>query len=213
MPPDQIQTQAEYADSGVDLTLIRWMLDMTPASAWRSCNPSSMRYGRPEDGMSRPDFTAALRVLVECGVDFVVVGGIAAVLQSVPVNTFDLDVVHSTEPANIARLLTALDRLDAYYRLQPERRLRPDETHLSSPGHQLLMTRFGPLDVLGSIGKGRRYTDLLPHVTEMDVGEGIRVRVLDLETLIATKEEAGQEKDLAALPWLRSVLEESRRRK
>jgi predicted nucleotidyltransferase len=55
--------------------------------------------------------------------------------------------------------------------------------------------------------------DLLPHATEMDVGEGIRVRVLDLETLITTKEEAGQEKDLAALPWLRSALEESRRRK
>jgi predicted nucleotidyltransferase len=163
--------------------------------------------------MKRPDFTAALRVLVEYGVDFLVVGGVAAVLQSAPVNTFDLDVVHSTEPANIARLLAALDRLDAYYRLQPERRLRPDETHLASPGHQLLMTRFGPVDVLGSIGNGRRYADLLPHAIEMDVGKEFRVRVLDLETLIATKQEVGQEKDLAALPVLRSALEESRRRK
>jgi hypothetical protein len=34
--------------------------------------------------MKKPDFTAALRVLVECGVDFVVVGGVAAVLQRLP---------------------------------------------------------------------------------------------------------------------------------
>jgi hypothetical protein len=47
----------------------------------------------------------------------------------------------------------------------------------------------------------------------MDVGKEFRVRVLDLETLIATKQEVGQEKDLAALPVLRSALEESRRRK
>jgi hypothetical protein len=163
--------------------------------------------------MRTPDFTAVLRVLVKHGVDFLVVGGVGAVLQSAPITTFDLDVVHSTEPANIARLVAALEDLDAHYRLQPEKKLRPDETHLSSPGHQLLMTRFGPLDVLGSIGKGRRYADLLPHSIEMDVAMEVRVRVLNLETLIATKQEAGQEKDLAALPVLRSALKESRRRK
>ena len=162
--------------------------------------------------MRTPDFTAVLRVLVKHGVDFLVVGGVGAVLQSAPITTFDLDVVHSTEPANIARLVSALEDLDAHYRLQPEKKLRPDETHLSSPGHQLLMTRFGPLDVLGSIGKGRRYADLLPHSIEMDVAMEVRVRVLNLETLIATKQEAGQEKDLAALPVLRSALKESRRR-
>ena len=39
------------------------------------------------------------------------------------------------------------------YRAQPERQLRPGETHLASAGHQLLSTKFGPLDVLGMIGK------------------------------------------------------------
>jgi hypothetical protein len=159
------------------------------------------------------DFSAALRVLARCEVDFLVVGGIGAVLQSAPVNTFDLDIVHSTEPANVARLLAALEELNAYYRLQPERRLRPNETHLASPGHQLLMTRYGPVDLLGAIGSGRRYADLVPHTVEMELEEGVRVRVLDLETLIATKEESGREKDLAALPVLRSALAETRRRK
>lgn len=157
------------------------------------------------------DFDSLLRTLVKHSVEFIIVGGVGAALRRAPVTTFDLDIVHRIEPANITRLLDALKELDAYYRARPERRLRPNESHLSSPGHQLLMTRFGPLDVLGAIGKGRRYEQLLPHATELETGPGLRVRVLDLATLIAVKEETGQEKDLAVLPILRRVLEESRR--
>jgi hypothetical protein len=161
--------------------------------------------------MTKPDFGGLLRILVEHGVDFLVVGGVGAVLQGASLSTFDLDIVHSMDPANITRLLAALGDLDACYRTQPEKRLCPDTTHLSSPGHQLLMTRFGPLDVLGSIGKGRRYQDLLPHAAGMTIEGGMRIQVLNLETQIAVKEETGQEKDLAALPLLRRALEESRR--
>ena len=75
------------------------------------------------------------------------------------------------------------------------------------------MTRFGPLDVLGSIGKGRRYQDLLPQAEEMAIGGGIWIRVLNLETQIAVKEEIGQEKNLAALPILGHALKESRRKR
>jgi hypothetical protein len=163
--------------------------------------------------MTKPDFGCLLRILVEHGVDFLVVGGVGAILQGATLSTFDLDIVHSTEPANITRLLAALGDLNAFYRAQPEKRLRPAQTHLSSPGHHLLMTSLGPLDVLGSIGKGRRYQDLLPHASEMTIGEGVLIRVLNLETQIAVKEEIGQEKDLAALPFLRHALEESRRKR
>ena len=44
----------------------------------------------------------------------------------------------------------------------------------------------------------------------MEIGEGVRVRVLDLETVIATKEESGGEKDRDMLPLLRRTLEERR---
>jgi hypothetical protein len=137
-----------------------------------------MPHGKREAPMTKPDFGCLLRTLTEHGVDFLVVGEVGAILQGATLSTFDLDIVHSTEPANITRLLAALGDLDAYYRAQPEKRLRPSQTDLSSPGHQLLMTRFGPLDVLGSIGKGRRYQDLLPHAAEMTIGEGLRIRVL-----------------------------------
>jgi hypothetical protein len=69
---------------------------------------------------------------------------------------------------------------------------------------------MGLFDLLGNIGKGRRYSDLLPLTLEMDV-RGARIRVLSLEAQIAVKEEVGGEKDAAMLPLLRRTLEESRR--
>ena len=147
---------------------------------------------------------------VEFIVEFIVVGGTAAVATGAPINTLDLDVVHAATPANVARLLAALTELDACYRYR--RDLRPGESHLIGWG-QLLMTGLGPLDVLGAIGKGHTYADLLPHTVELKFSPALCCRVLDLETQIAIKEEIGAEKDLLALPILRRTLEESRRLK
>jgi len=149
-----------------------------------------------------------LKVLTRHRVDFIVVGGVSAVLHGAPVTTFDLDVVHARNPENIARLSTALEELEAVYRVQPERQLRPDESHLASPGHQLLLTKFGPLDVLGMIGKSRTWEDLRGHARNMEIEPGMMLRVLDLETLIAVKEELGFPKDVAVLPVLRQALKE-----
>ncbi len=156
------------------------------------------------------DFAAILKTLASHRVGFVVVGGVAAALEGAPVNTFDLDIVHSREPENVTRLLAALESLEAIFRSRPER--KPDASHLASVGHQLLMTRFGPLDILGAIGRGHTYQDLLPHSEEMTLGGGVCVRVLNLEMLIAVKEEVADEKDLAALPVLRRTREEKRRK-
>jgi hypothetical protein len=140
-----------------------------------------------------------------------VVGGLAAVLNGAPVNTFDLDIVHSREPSNIARILQVLETLDAVFRMQPERRLRPTASHLTSSGHLNLITQCGPLYVLGTIGRNLDYRDLLPHTIELEIGSGLHVRVLDLETLISLKENLAGEKDLAVLPILRRTLEEKRK--
>ena len=142
--------------------------------------------------------------------DFIIVGGVCGVLHGAPVTTFDLDIVHSRTQDNLARLLPALQELEAYYRGRQNQRLKPDLAHLSSPGHQLLMTRSGPLDLLGTIGSGRGYENLLPHSVEIEIGP-LRLRVLSLEKLIEVKEEMGFEKDKAILPILRQTLLEKRK--
>jgi hypothetical protein len=109
------------------------------------------------------------------------------------------------------RLLAALGELEAIYRGQGGRRLTPEHSHLASPGHQLLTTRAGWLDVLGAIGDDLGYEDFLPRTVEFVTEGGVAVRMLDLPTLIAVKEQAGRDKDKAALPVLRNTLAEQRR--
>jgi hypothetical protein len=154
---------------------------------------------------------ATLRALHDGNVEFILVGGLAAVLHGAPVDTFDIDVVHARDAANVGRLLPVLEALDAVFRVQPERRLKPNVSHLVSAGHLNLVTRYGPLDLLGTIGRDLGYQDLVPHSFKLDIAEGLRIRVLDLETLIALKEELSGEKDRAVLPILRRTLEEKKK--
>jgi len=74
-----------------------------------------------------------------------------------------------------------------------------------------LLTRLGNLDLLCTIGDGLTYEDLLPDSVELDLGDGLRIRVLRLEKLIELKAALGGEKDRAMLPLLRRALEEKRR--
>jgi predicted nucleotidyltransferase len=155
---------------------------------------------------------ATLRTLCESDIQFIVVGGIAAVLNGAPVQTYDVDLVYSREQANVDRLLSFLQEIDAIFRIEPERRLRPARSHLSAGGHLNLLTRYGPVDLFATIGPNLGYSDLLPHSNEMDIGEGIRVLVLNLETLISIKEQLASEKDVAVLPILRQTLREMKKK-
>ena len=156
--------------------------------------------------MQESKLFATLRTLCKSDIQFVVVGGLAAVLNGAPIHTYDIDLVYSREQANVDRLLNFLREIDAIFRLQPERRLRPTASHLAGGGHLNLLTRYGPVDLLGTIGDNLSYSDLLPRSDEMEIGEGIRVRVLNLETLISIKEQLASDKDLAVLPILRQTL-------
>lgn len=152
--------------------------------------------------------SAALLALCESHIQCIVVGGVAAALNGAPVQTYDIDLVYSLEPENLDRLLKFLREAGAIFRIQPERRLRPTASHLAAGGHLNLLTRYGPIDLLGTIGPNLGFAALLPHSAEMELGESIRVRVLDLETLISIKEQLSSEKDTAALPILRQTLRE-----
>lgn len=151
-------------------------------------------------------FLSILQTLVESGVEFVLVGGVAGVMHGAPVTTFDVDIVHRRTPDNVGRILHALELLDAWYRHSGDRRLRPTESHLSGPGHQLLMTRFGPLDMLGMIGDNHEYDELIGSAELMNLGSCMFLNVISLPLLIQTKVEVAQPKDQAMLELLRETL-------
>jgi predicted nucleotidyltransferase len=152
-----------------------------------------------------------LRALADAKVDFILVGGMSAVLRGATINTYDIDIVHARNKENLDRFIPVLEAFDAIFRMQPERRLRPAKSVLAGRGHLNLLTTAGNLDVLCTIGKNLTYEDLLPFSDELDLADGLRVRVLRLEKLIELKEELHRDKDVAVLPVLRHTLELSRK--
>ena len=112
--------------------------------------------------MQESKLFATLRTQCKSDVQFVVVGGLAAVLNGAPIQTYDIDLVYSRDQANLDRLLNFLREIDAIFRLQPERRLQPAASHLAGGGHLNLLTRYGPVDLLAAIGDNLSYSDLLP---------------------------------------------------
>lgn len=150
-----------------------------------------------------------VRSLVEREVEFIVVGGLAAVLQGVPVNTLDIDVVYRRTPENIERLLSSLVDIGAIFR-DDTRRIPPNRSHLESRGHKLLETRHGPLDLLGTIEDATGFEELVRDSEWLEIA-GMRVRVITLERLVQVKHSLNRPKDRAMLMLIEATIAEKRR--
>jgi hypothetical protein len=158
--------------------------------------------------MTTQSYRRILELLEQHGVQYVVVGGVAAVLQGAPVTTFDIDALVKIDTANIERLIKVLETLNASYR--EHRGLRPTSGDLAAGGHFLLNTNSGPFDVLGFIGGGKRYEDIADSARLMMVGD-LSVKVLPIELIIEDKKALGRDKDLAVMRLLEAVLMRQRR--
>ena len=154
------------------------------------------------------DFEAALRSLCEAGVEFVIVGGLAAVIHGSARLTQDIDVVYSRSSANIERLVAALGPHAPYLRGAPPG--LPFEWSAATIERGLnltLTTAIGDIDLLGEIAGAGDYDALVPHTVEVDVF-GFQCRCLNLPRLIGAKRATGRPKDLDALAELEALLEE-----
>lgn len=154
------------------------------------------------------DFEALLRALRTHGVEFIVVGGVAATAHGSARLTQDLDVVYSREPENIRRLAAALAPQSPYLRgAPPGLPFRWDEATIERGLNFTLTTQLGDLDLLGEITGGGGYPSLLPHTISIELF-GLPTRCLDLEWLIRVKRAAGRPKDLEVLAELEAIREE-----
>ena len=155
------------------------------------------------------DFAALLRALVEGKVEFVVIGGMAAVAHGSAHVTVDLDVVYERSEANIARLAAALAPLAPYLRgAPPGLPFRFDPPTIRAGLNFTLTTAAGDLDLLGEATGAGTYERLTSHCIEREVF-GYSCRFVDLPMLIHLKRAAGRPKDLERLAELEALLEES----
>lgn len=149
-----------------------------------------------------------LAALVDGGVDFILVGGVAARAHGSARLTQDVDVSYSRSAPNLARLVAALAPLQPYLRGAPPG--LPFEWSVATLRAGLnftLTTTAGDIDLLGEIVGGGRYEDLLPHTITV-TAFGRELRLLDLPWLIHVKRAAGRPKDLEVLAELEALAEE-----
>lgn len=143
-----------------------------------------------------------LATLTDAGVEFILVGGAAALIHGAPITTQDIDIVHRRDPSNVARLLATLAQLDASMLDLARRKLPPTAAGLQGRGQTLMNTKLGRLDALGCLHDGRGYEELIEHTDIVDLGGGGELRVIDLETLIQIKSSTGRAKDRLVVPIL-----------
>jgi len=145
---------------------------------------------------------ALFKRLVARGVDFVVVGGVAVILQASPRFTKDLDICYAVEQENLDRLGEVLVELGARLRgIDEDLPFVPDARTLRKTQILTLTTPDGGLDLLVEPDGSPTYPVLRRRADQIDV-DGILVRVASVEDLIAMKRAAGRPQDLVDLESL-----------
>lgn len=158
------------------------------------------------------DGTAIAGVLHEHGVQFVVIGGFAAIYYGSPFATEDIDVVPLSERDNLSRLSAALYDLKAKVRaveLDEPLPFHHDATSLAAGRIWNLSTKFGDLDLTFVPSGTTGYDDLKRDATTV-VLRGTEVQLASLADIVRSKEAAGRDKDRRALPVLRELLARQR---
>jgi hypothetical protein len=151
------------------------------------------------------NLSALLQRLVEAGVDFVIVGGFAAVTHGSSYVTRDVDVCAILSPENTAKLRQALAEWNPRHRLTPGKLSFLSHPPDGQPIQNLyLETDVGVIDVLSSILGVGDFERLRRNAVEVEV-DGVRYRVMSLEDLILAKEALGREKDLLTAKELRAI--------
>lgn len=136
-----------------------------------------------------------LGTLIEHGVDFVVVGGIAGVAHGSAYPTYDLDVAYSRDRANLERLAAALKELDVTLRGAPANLpFQVDSQTLDNGANFTFDSPYGSFDILGDVAGIGAYEELRSEA-RVDEIEGAEVRVASIDHLIAMKRAANRPKD------------------
>lgn len=155
-----------------------------------------------------------LRRLVDAGVDFIVIGGLAAQAHGSPSLTRDLDVCVPRDHETLERLAVLLREVAA------ERRGLPvdappmpplDARTLRAGSLFTLDTAYGPFDLLANPDPGFDYETLRRSALAIEF-LGMPLLFASLDDLMAMKRAAGRPKDRVELEILGALREEIDRR-
>jgi len=200
----------EAIDYGIDVSLLTDFVSLTPEERARCLRRSlgSMRRPDPEGwGGVETYAEELLRRLVAAGVDFVVVGGVAAKAYGSAMSTDDLDVTAPFTVENLRRLLAAVEGLRPRYVMTPDKRpVTESAEYLASCKNLYLLTDLGRLDILGSVPPVGSFETIAQRAEETTLF-GPKVRVISMDDLIVVKADVGRPKDRYVEKELRAMRE------
>lgn len=151
--------------------------------------------------------------LVTEGVDFVIIGGFAATLQGAEAPTLDLDISYDRSLQNLERLATALQALDVRLRGAEDVPIHIDALFLRNGEIWTFRSALGDIDCLANPTGAPSYDRLKARAEDAMLGLH-RVKVANLDDLIAMKQTTGRNKDitkLAELVTLRRLIQDDLR--
>lgn len=152
-----------------------------------------------------------LEHLARHGVDFVVVGGVAAALHGSDRSTIDLDICPAQDADNLEALGVALTEIDARLRgIEEDVPFVPDGRSLAGIEILTLSTSLGALDILVRPHGSPPYAALKRRATRLEIGPA-PVLVASMDDLIAMKRESDRPKDRDDVERLEALARLSRR--
>ena len=153
-----------------------------------------------------PDLEKLVHRLIEHNVEFVIVGGYAAIAHGVTLTTFDVDVCSPFTLENLEKIYRSLADLRPYHRETPQEIpfVMPDDFKRKLR-NLYLHTDLGQIDFLGEILGVGDYAAVHGHsqVVQLPIGS---CRILDCPALLQAKEATSRPKDLLVAQQLRAIL-------
>jgi predicted nucleotidyltransferase len=148
-----------------------------------------------------------VHALVAGDVQFIIIGGVSAIIHGSVHTTNDIDIFYPRYRENVARLTRAL------VPFHPRPVDLPaglpfiwDESTLRNTTLLTLDTDLGRIDLLAEVSGLGSFEEVWAESPEVEL-YGCRVHTLNLRSLIAAKRAAGRDKDLRVIPELESLLE------
>jgi hypothetical protein len=156
--------------------------------------------GDPKYSAFRP--TSILETLTKHGVNFIVIGGLAAQIYGSPSMTRDLDICYERSRPNNQALASALRELRATLRgVEPGLLFPLDAKTIEFGDSFTFATLAGDFDCLGTPSGTGGYSDLVRKAVDVPLG-AISVKVTSLDDLMRMKRAAGRPKDRIELEIL-----------
>lgn len=144
------------------------------------------------------------RALTDEGVEYVLIGGLAAIVQGASLVTLDTDICFRQSLPNCERLTRALARLEA--EIYPTRtNVIPITVELLQKYKLVLLkTKLGRLDLIADVPGLGTFEDVAPGATTIELGD-LTIPVLTLDQLIQAKSALDKPKDREHLDQLLAI--------